>query len=572
MTATFTAAVAGTGNYSSAVTWSASAGTITATGVFTAPNAPDTTVTVTATSTQDSTKSGSASVKVFAPLAVSVALSAATVNTGAAITLSATVTGGTGSATVAWSAQTGTFNPTTGLTSTYTAPAAVPNPATVTITATATDSSGSAVGTAAVTVAAVQRTVTISLDPSIDLPENEIYSDYGTVLIATIDCVGCEVGDTLNAQSQNGLVITDPYVPGYHWVEGLNSVGGAFIPGPIKMWVTGADNPVTNTLRFTFDGGSLAGWQDPVTGEMYYYYGGDGSPASPSTISAFNPDGTADGTPIPASGESPAFTLDLKTGFAFYTDTIGLGVALTSNPTIGYEIPIGEVAALDSNNGLVCAVRPNTDTTYCFMASQAAIPQSDRIIATIGFPKGSQPAAVKVVDSSHVVVFTRGDSKLTWFTISGSTATQTGTLALSEFTNADAAYWQKYPLTGGGNMVAVGTTLGVMGRVVNADGTVSVKLALVDTGTQTVSHYADLPAGTIFLAADPTNAAIVAEYPDYSGETPVTAFTRTYVSNGNSALLRATSTLLPGAAFFVTKDGSKIAIFVQGKSDFPSNQ
>jgi hypothetical protein len=56
-----TATVAGTGSYSSAVTWSASGGTITPTGAFTAPGT-ESTVTVTATSVQDPTKSASTAV------------------------------------------------------------------------------------------------------------------------------------------------------------------------------------------------------------------------------------------------------------------------------------------------------------------------------------------------------------------------------------------------------------------------------------------------------------------------------------------------------------------------------
>jgi phosphatidylinositol-3-phosphatase len=59
------AAVSGTGSYSSSVTWSASTGTIDATGLFTAP-ASATAATVTATSTQDTSKSGNASLTVQA--------------------------------------------------------------------------------------------------------------------------------------------------------------------------------------------------------------------------------------------------------------------------------------------------------------------------------------------------------------------------------------------------------------------------------------------------------------------------------------------------------------------------
>ncbi|HET7893551.1 MAG TPA: alkaline phosphatase family protein [Candidatus Sulfotelmatobacter sp.] len=57
------ATVQGTGNFSSTVAWSAAAGTINTSGLFTAPAAPGS-VTIIATSTQDTTKSGTASVTV----------------------------------------------------------------------------------------------------------------------------------------------------------------------------------------------------------------------------------------------------------------------------------------------------------------------------------------------------------------------------------------------------------------------------------------------------------------------------------------------------------------------------
>jgi acid phosphatase len=63
-----TATVKGSGNYSSAVTWSASGGAVSASGLLTAPAAAAT-VTVTATSVQDATKTGSAAVTVQSPVA-----------------------------------------------------------------------------------------------------------------------------------------------------------------------------------------------------------------------------------------------------------------------------------------------------------------------------------------------------------------------------------------------------------------------------------------------------------------------------------------------------------------------
>lgn len=71
----FVATVAGTGSFSSAVTWSLAApagsilnpGTLSAAGLFTTPFPAPATVTVTATSTEDSTKSGAATVTLAAP-------------------------------------------------------------------------------------------------------------------------------------------------------------------------------------------------------------------------------------------------------------------------------------------------------------------------------------------------------------------------------------------------------------------------------------------------------------------------------------------------------------------------
>lgn len=67
-TSSCSASVQGTGSFSNAVTWSASVGTITASGVYTAPaTVPSSgTATITATSTQDATKSGTAVVTVTA--------------------------------------------------------------------------------------------------------------------------------------------------------------------------------------------------------------------------------------------------------------------------------------------------------------------------------------------------------------------------------------------------------------------------------------------------------------------------------------------------------------------------
>jgi len=160
-----TATVAGTGSYSSAVTWSASAGTINSSGLFTAPGTAST-VTVTATSAQDSTKAGNTTVTVTAAAptitSVTVSCNSTSVQTGQTSQCTATVAGtGSYSSAVTWSASAGTIN-SSGL---FTAPGTA---STVTVTATSVQDSTKA-GNTTVTVTAAAPTitsVTVSCNPT----------------------------------------------------------------------------------------------------------------------------------------------------------------------------------------------------------------------------------------------------------------------------------------------------------------------------------------------------------------------------------------------------------------------
>ncbi|MBV8281306.1 MAG: hypothetical protein JO347_04495, partial [Candidatus Eremiobacteraeota bacterium] len=143
----FTATVTNATNNS--VTWSvsgagcsgAACGTITATGLYTAPSAAPTPaqVFVTATSVADASKSATASVTIVAPVAVSISPATAQVSTGDKQQFTATVRNATNTA-VTWSvsgsgcsgAACGTIT-SSGL---YTAPAQAPAPNQVTVTAT----------------------------------------------------------------------------------------------------------------------------------------------------------------------------------------------------------------------------------------------------------------------------------------------------------------------------------------------------------------------------------------------------------------------------------------------------
>ncbi len=155
----FTASVTGATN--TAVTWSASAGTVSTSGLYTAPTVSvNTSATVKVTSVADSTKSATASITITPPLTVAVTISptSATVASGGAQQFTDTVTGTTNTV-VTWSASAGTVS-TSGL---YTAPpVSVNTSATVKVTSVA-DSTKSA-------------TASITLTPPPPSPANPNFS------------------------------------------------------------------------------------------------------------------------------------------------------------------------------------------------------------------------------------------------------------------------------------------------------------------------------------------------------------------------------------------------------------
>ena len=151
----FSATVTGSSN--TAVTWSATGGSVSSAGLYTSPSSAGT-YTVTATSAADTTKKASATVTVTAAAAVSVSVSptTASLNTGTTKTFTATVTGNSNTA-VTWTATGGTVS-SAGL---YTAPSSA---GTYTVTATsAADTSKKATATVTVTSTAA---VAVSISPT----------------------------------------------------------------------------------------------------------------------------------------------------------------------------------------------------------------------------------------------------------------------------------------------------------------------------------------------------------------------------------------------------------------------
>jgi hypothetical protein len=175
----FAATVTGTTN--TAVTWQVNSvtggdsthGTISTSGLYTAPSAVPNpaSVTVTAIAQADSTKSASAAVTVTAaqvPVAISISPTAASVVAAKTQQFAATVTGTTNMA-VSWQVNSVTGgDPTHGtisISGLYTAPSAVPSPATVTVTAIAQADSTKSAAAAVTITASGGSNITVSVSP-----------------------------------------------------------------------------------------------------------------------------------------------------------------------------------------------------------------------------------------------------------------------------------------------------------------------------------------------------------------------------------------------------------------------
>ena len=223
----FTVTVAGTTNKN--ISWTivgsgctgSACGTITASGLYTAPAAIPSPplVVITATSQADPTKSSTAFVTIVAPIQVSVRPAKAEVLVGGHQQFTAVVSG-TSNTVVLWSLSgAGCKGASCGLISSsglYTAPAVAPNPSLVTVTATSTaDSSKS--GSAAVTVTGP---VSIFISPKAANAVVGSSQQFSAIIKGTTDTrvtwnvagTGCSEA-ACGTVSPNGLYFAPPSVP-----------------------------------------------------------------------------------------------------------------------------------------------------------------------------------------------------------------------------------------------------------------------------------------------------------------------------------------------------------------------
>src|SRR5215469_13501988 len=249
-----TATVSGTGNFSSAVTWTASGnGTINPTsGLFTASTVPFTTqFTITATSTQDTSKTGSTIITVNTAGTVTLVgatCSPTSISAGQISQCTASVSGtGSFSNTVTWTASgNGTINATSGL---FTA-STVPFTTQVTITATSTQDI-TKTGSTVITVATAGSVNSVSATCS---PTN-IQTGQLTACTAAVNGSGNfsrNVTWTASAGTINPITgVYSNTTPGTYTITATSQQD----PTKIGTATVTVANGVNNTLAIVVDGG-----------------------------------------------------------------------------------------------------------------------------------------------------------------------------------------------------------------------------------------------------------------------------------------------------------------------------
>jgi len=277
----------------SGVTWevngspggNATNGTITSSGVYTAPGNP-TTVTVTAVSVQDSTKSASATVQVQTSCQdfVTVSASSATVYPGQSVNFTASVSGNPQDPAVSWGlncSSCGQVTYTGQDTMTYTAPASVSSSFPVTVTATMISPPGNS-GQAIITVVPISPQLQITVTPSGPLSVSQ--SQQATV---TAYLTGVPAGTPFTVT----------------WPVGFNG-------GPYNFCIT-TDKETSNGIGFDNCGSGDTGDSDDNDGPGTL----NGQDASPVVSSGTTPNGAS------VTYQVPGFLKIGASGSSTYTDT-----------------------------------------------------------------------------------------------------------------------------------------------------------------------------------------------------------------------------------------------------------
>jgi Fe-S cluster assembly iron-binding protein IscA len=414
----FTATVKNATN--TAVTWSvggscggAACGTITSSGLYTAPAAvPNPAlVVVTATSVGDPTRTGTASVTIIPPVAVTISPTTANVGISASLQFLATVSG-TSNTAVTWSVSgSGCTGATCGkITSSgfYTAPATVPNPAKVTVTVTSVADS-TKFNTATVTII---KAVSVSISPTATPVATgaaqqftaTVTGNSNTAVTWSITGGGCS-GAACGKISTGGLYTAPPAVPN----PALVSVTATSVVDPTKSATAAVTivppvgvtiSPTTATVMAGGRQQFLASVNGTTNNSVTWSVSGSGCSGSACGVLSSTGLYTAPTTiPTPAQVTVKVASVVDPTKFATATVTLAPPVAVKISPTTA------EVAAAGGTQQFTATVTGSTNTsvtwvvtgTGCTGASCGTVSPTGRYTAPSTVPN---PANVAVTATS----------------------------------------------------------------------------------------------------------------------------------------------------------------------------
>jgi hypothetical protein len=550
----------GTGSYSSGVTWSATYGTISTAGVYTAPlTVPASGMdTITATSTQDATKSGTAAITVTAaPTITSVTVSCNPTSLQAHQTLvtsqcTATVQGtGSYSSAVTWSATYGAIT-TAGV---YTAPLTVPASGMDTITAISTqDATKSGTATIAVTAA---RVITLTAPyPVVSQAEA-----FGGPFPVQINAQGIQAGDVIS--------ITEMGTTGTQTIASADASNGYFTvnPGingvPSFVQVTCGSPTNANTACNT-------AWIAITTDQQEMVESKDG------TLAYFNPGFTfhVQEYSIPAGifqANAPLLGANIIQNTAITVDggSIGTGDLLSDVDFRAIASTTGTIA--DSGNNTVTSIVARDGFGYFTYLNGGNLQQFDvsTLTATSSSPvaAGSGPYAIDaetVNGADAIVVFSGGETTMRLFnnslTLEGNALTLsniTGLVAVHKANLAQGTAIGGWPL----RILGSGSAAGTVGLLSSYDN-------LLTFLTINSSNQLTLPAGgqvtvagnPYLIAPDATHGAfIVASADTTTGTTTLQSISATSPYTATSI---TPSPALPAgflaSGMLVSDDGSKL--------------
>jgi Fe-S cluster assembly iron-binding protein IscA len=457
----FTRIVTGTSN--TAVSWSltgsgctgAACGTISSTGLYTAPSSVPTPpqVSVTATSVADPTKSATASVTVIPPVAVTVSPSTAQVLTGASRQFTATITGSSNT-TVSWSLAgsgcTGAACGTISSAGLYTAPSSVPTPPQISVTATSeADPTKSA--TASVTIIPP---VAVTVSPSIAQVITGGHQQFtatvtgssNTAVLWSLAGSGC-TGTACGTISSTGLYIAPASAPVPNQVtitatsvaDGTKSAHATVsIVGPVSISIA----PVSAQVVI----GSSRQFSTTVSGtsNINVSWSVAGAGCSGTTCGTISPTGlyfAPAAVPNPAQVFVTATSLADATKSSTATVTIIPPIAVTLSPTTatltaGGQQQFKAVVTGSTNTGITWSVSGNgcigaacgvISPTGLYTAP-ASVPSSAVIVkaASVVDPSSFRTATVTIIPPI-VVSVSPATAELVAGTDEQFTATVTGT-------------------------------------------------------------------------------------------------------------------------------------------------